>query len=31
MPKIGGGGGVKVYEEWIEVMGKYIIEGLTDK
>ena len=25
------GGGVKVYEEWIEVMGKYIIEGLTDK
>lgn len=25
------GGKVTVYEEWIEVMGKYIIEGLTDK
>lgn len=30
MPKMGGKK-VTVYEEWVEVMGKYIIEGLTDK
>lgn len=34
MPKMGGGvcvWKVMVYEEWVEEMGKYIIEGLTDK